>query len=104
MGQCFVVTCVTAGRAFGIYHPMYGKHHSQETKDKLSEFRTGRYPPHQHPMFNPILYFFKNTKTTETFNGTYHDFCQKYGLHLGNVSRMIRLDPKVKSVKKWILI
>jgi len=101
--QCYNIN-EKADKVFGIYHPMYGKHHTPEAKEKLRRFRTGRYLPHQHPMFNPIVYSFKNTETNEMFNGTYYNFCRKYGLHLGNVSRLIRCDPKIKSVKKWILL
>lgn len=92
-----------ADKVYGIYHPMYGRHHTQKVKDKLSRLKK-QIPPDKHPMFIKTIYSFKNERTNETFTGTYYDFCRKYGLHLGNVSRMIRRDPKVKTVKKWSFI
>ena len=33
-------------------HPIYGKHHSEETKKKISESNKGKQSGENHPMFN----------------------------------------------------
>ena len=35
----------------GEKHPMYGKHHSNEIKDKISESLKGKYKGEKHPMY-----------------------------------------------------
>jgi hypothetical protein len=36
-------------------HPMFGKHHSKEARERMSELRKGKYCGENHPMFGKHL-------------------------------------------------
>lgn len=38
----------------GVNNPMYGKHHSEESRKKMSDSRTGKYDGKNHPLHKPI--------------------------------------------------
>jgi group I intron endonuclease len=82
--------------------PRDGKLHSEESKEKMKKKKIGKYDGELHPRFDNSIYTFKNKNSGDVFVGTRYDFYQKYNLHDGNVSRMI--SGAYKSVKKWVLV
>lgn len=73
------------GNAFiGENHPMYGKNHSEETKQKISEARKERYYGENHPMYGKH----HSEETKKKMSENHADFSGKnhprHGLHWGN--------------------
>jgi hypothetical protein len=75
----------------GKNHYLYGKHHSLETKSKLSGTN--------HPRYNNTIYTFHNTLSNETFVGTQNDFYKKYNFLRQNVYSLVK--GTRKSYLKW---
>lgn len=112
----------------GINNPMWGKSHSEETKNKISlknknkiswnkgihrtekekekEKMRGKRPSisgKNHPKFDNTIYKFKNIITNEIFEGTKYDFKIKFNLlDYSRIANIIR-NPR-KSYKDWIFL
>lgn len=84
----------------GENHPQYGIPKSTETKKNISAARKGQHSGHKHPSLDRRIYTFSNG--TETFTGLKYDFCIKYDLNKSNVCWLIK--GKNKSVKGWRLV
>lgn len=106
-------------------HPMYGKHHSKETKILLRKnsprhgtkngmygkkrygkenpnFRNGdKIVGNANPNYNPTKHIFKNTISNEIFIGTRYEFKEKYGFDRTSIRDLI--NNKKQSLKKWII-
>ena len=74
----------------GIPSPMKGKHHTNESKEKLSISHRDK------TTFN-----FKNIKTNEIFIGNSYDFSQKFNFPSGNVRPFAK--GKIKHFHNWII-
>lgn len=53
---------------YGSANPFYGHHHSDETRDSLSRYRTKYYKTHQHPRCRVILQFDMNGNYVREFS------------------------------------
>ena len=73
-----------------------GLNHSEESKSKMSEAKTGE----KHPKYNHTLYTFIHDENGEVTT-TQHELLSKYHLDKGNLSRLI--SGKYKSHKGWRL-
>ena len=77
----------------GKNHYLYGKHHSEEFKKKISGIN--------HPRYDFTIYKFYNKLTNENFTGTRNGLYTKYGLQRQGVDKLIK---KLRhSYKGWVI-
>lgn len=74
----------------GENNPMYGKLHSDETKEKIKNAQTDK-----------TIFNLKNKNTGEIFSGTKCEFKTKYRFKRYDVYGMI--NGKISSYKGWVL-
>jgi group I intron endonuclease len=99
----------------GSDHPMYGKENKsaklrmngddnpgkkQKNKDKYKQLYTGS----GSPVYDHTIYTFINTHTNEVVSMTQYELRMKYNLSSGSLSRVVRKEPRYKSVKGWKLL
>jgi len=105
-------------------HPNFGKHLSQDTKNKIGKSNSGKirsmetkikirqtlktktvvFPNRKgskHSRYDSRIYTFHNIFTKETFVGTRFNFYNRYDVNRGNVCDLI--NGKSKAVKGWSL-
>lgn len=83
----------------GKNHPLFGKHHSEETKTKMSLSKTGS----SNNRYDITIRKFVNKITNEVFEGTQFELSQKYKLNNKNVNLMVNGRKYRKSVGGWSL-
>jgi len=84
----------------GSNHPLFGKHHTNETKIKMSICRIGIL----HCNYDTTEYTFIHKITNEIYTGTQYNFVKKYNLNAGNVNSMINGRKYRKNVSGWKMI
>jgi len=85
----------------GANHPMYGKLHTEESKNKM------RKNAHimcnvKNPRFDSTIRNFKNILQNISYSGTQSDFKRFCNLNAGDISRLCR--GQLKTLKGWSLI
>jgi len=83
----------------GDKHPLYGKRQSQETLMKKSQSMKGKLAGTLNPNYDSKIYSFIHVLTNEIFNGTRHEFCKKIDVK----DLWGLMCGKSKTIKKWKL-
>ncbi len=86
---------------FGETNPMYGKKHSDITREKMKNAVKGKSIGILNGNSDKTNYTFFNTVTLQTFNGNRYDFYNAFGLTKSCVCMLIYR--KLKKHKGWIL-
>jgi len=84
----------------GPLHPLYGKHHTEESKRKNSESNKIAQRGEKNGRYNPSVFTFVNIKTKKVFRGTQYNFYTTF--QLNNVFALVK--GRQKSVKGWVLV
>lgn len=86
------------GRFVGELNPFYGKKHTNETKNWLSERQQGELSP----VYDSTIYQFINHETAYVFFGTQYQFRTAFNFDSGNINRLIK--KKIQSYNGWTLV
>lgn len=81
----------------GKNHPLFGKHHSVETKEKMSLSKVGN----RNHTYDKTIRRFVNKNTNEVFEGTQYELSHKFNLNNNNVNMMVNGKKYRKSVGGW---
>jgi group I intron endonuclease len=99
-------------------NPMYGKQHTEDTKQKMSEAQKGKQFSKEHkkklgeantgdknPAYNSTIYHFVN-KDGRTFTGTAYELRTNIdtSIHRQTLSSIINGSPRHKSIKGWSVV
>jgi group I intron endonuclease len=95
------ISVALMGRYRGELNPNWGKHHSEETRHKMSANSKPRRGIN-HTGFDFKINTFKNIKTNEEFVGYRADFYRKYNISPKDVHGII--SRRRKSTHNWIVI
>lgn len=83
-------------RLSGPNHPMFGKRHSPETIEKFKN----RWKAGASPFISPRIIFLER-EDGELFQGKRYDFCKKYGFSTSDGNLTGFLNGKAKTFRKW---
>ena len=88
----------------GENHPMYGKHHSEETKKKMSEAKKGKYCGENNPNSKPVIQIDPNTnEIVNTYSGT-NEVARQTGFNQSAISSCCRGERKTHKGYKWMYL
>lgn len=85
----------------GKNHPLYGKHHTDKTKEILSNIFREKFTGSGNPNFDSTIYNFMNSKTGENISSSRYDFYSKYNLDPSNVNKLIK--GKINKLSGWVI-
>lgn len=98
----------------GADHPMYGKENKSAKLRMNSDDNPAKKEINKNKMrlktgskslaYDHTIYKFINSHTNEVVSMTQYDLRTTYGLSSGSVSRVVRKEPRYKSVKGWKLL
>ncbi len=95
---------------------MYNKHHTEETKKKISRSNKGKKRSEEvkkkmseqragkkHPRYKKTIFKLKNIINNEIFIGTRYEFREKYGFYKMAINNLLKENTSIIK-KQWILI
>ena len=94
------ISLARMGKWNGKDNPFYGKHHTENTREKM-KINHANFKGNKHPKADLTIRKFKNIETNEEFQGNRHQFIEKYNLNKFSVKSLMW--GRYKILHGWIL-
>ena len=88
----------------GENHPMYGKHHSEETRKKMSKAKKGKYCGENNPNSKPVIQIDQNTNEVINIYSGAKEAERKGGFKQSAISECCRGKRKLYKGFKWMFL